>query len=63
MLRRDTGNDQAVSYADTTTMVAAHFPIVHLAAFMATGADAANDNPWVRAETGSLGWLPACCCA
>ena len=38
MLRRDTGNDQAVSYADTTTMVAAHFPIVHLAAFMATGA-------------------------
>ena len=51
MLRRNTGNDQAISYPDTTTMVAVHFLIVHVAAFMATGADAANENLWVRAET------------
>ena len=50
VLRRNTGNDQAISYEDTTTMVAVRFLIVHVAAFMATGADAANEKLWIRAE-------------
>jgi len=51
VLRRNGGNNQCLSYKETTTLVAAHFFVVHVAAFMATGAAAADGRLWIRAET------------
>ena len=50
VLRRSKGNDQCLSYNDTTEVVAAHFFVVHPAAFMTTGAGAADSRLWIRAE-------------
>ena len=50
VLRRSGGNDQWLSYNETTELVAAHFFVIHPAAFLVTGAQAADSRLWIRAE-------------